>query len=254
MSKIRTFIRCALLIFPLWGLGGGCSPHYTITSMKGEYVSVNTASRPNPKMTELIHQYEKQLKVEMSPVIGYSAQYMEAEKPESLLTNFTSDVMLQYQSDDDPALSVDLALMNVGGHRAPVREGEITVGNVFETYSFDNQLVIARLKGEYLTRIFETCAEADKVSFSSNVKLIIKDNKLKKAEVNGLPVDPNKTYSIITLDYLTEGNDGMVALKQAESVTLVGTLLRDYMMAYITEKNQKGEKISSRIDNRIIIE
>jgi 2',3'-cyclic-nucleotide 2'-phosphodiesterase (5'-nucleotidase family) len=40
-----------------------------------------------------------------------------------------------------------IAVMNVHGHRATMPKGEITIGNFYEIYSFDNTIVFLDLKG-----------------------------------------------------------------------------------------------------------
>ena len=89
---------------------------------------------------------------------------------------------------------------------------------------------------------------------SSTVKLLIKDGKLESATVKGLPVDKDKVYTIITLDYLADGNDGLDAFKNSIEVIEPGLTLRDAMMQYVKDQTANGKEISSVLDGRIIIE
>jgi 2',3'-cyclic-nucleotide 2'-phosphodiesterase (5'-nucleotidase family) len=210
--------------------------------------------KTDPKMVAMVDHYKKRMDENMGKVIGRSDLFMNIGLPESLLTNFTSDIMLRLDIKYTEGQTVDLSIMNVNGHRSPIPKGDITVGDVFSTYSFDNELVIVRLKGNYLTDVFKAYAGRGGSGISYNVKLIIKDKKLIDAKVNGKQVDDDKIYAIVTIDYLAEGNDAMDALKNAESVTQAGITLRDYMMDYIKEEAQAGRSISSKTDGRIIVE
>ena len=50
----------------------------------------------------------------------------------------------------------------------------------------------------------------------SGARLVItKDGKLKDAKINGQEIEPDKLYTVATLDYLAEGNDGMTAFLEA---------------------------------------
>ncbi|GAB6008265.1 5'-nucleotidase C-terminal domain-containing protein [Dysgonomonas reticulitermitis] len=248
MKKILFVSLLIILFLPCY------AQQYVVTSMKGEYIPVTGTNRPDKEMADTVAYYKHRMQNVMDQVIGSSAQYMAVGKPESLLTNFTSDVMLGLDTKYTDGQPVDLTMMNVHGHRSPVPEGDITVGDVFSTYSFENELVVVRIKGSNLKEVFDGYAGIGGAGISGNVKLVIKDKQLQSAKVNGFPLDRNKIYTIVTLDYLAEGNDGMKALKKAESVTNTGLTLRDYMMDYIKAKAKNGEKISSKIDGRIVIE
>ncbi len=251
----NSFMKKVLLISLLTTLFLPCfAQQYVVTSMKGEYIPVTSTSNPDKIMADTVAYYKHRMQKVMDQVIGSSSQYMVVGKPESLLTNFTSDIMLGLDAKYTDGQPVDLTMMNVHGHRSPIPEGDITVGDVFSTYSFENELVVVRIKGSNLKEVFDGYASIGGAGISGNVKLVIKDKQLQDAKINGLALDRNKIYTIVTLDYLAEGNDGMKALKKAESVTNTGLTLRDYIMDYIKEKTKKGEKISSKLDGRIVIE
>lgn len=232
-----------------------CGPkkQYVITSMTGAYLPVTKTNGGSEEMADFIGFYTEILDREMNKPVGHSAQYMTTGRPESLLTNLTSDFMLDLDPSYNDGHPIDIAFMNVHGIRAPIAEGEITVGDIFDTYPFDNTLVIVQLKGKYLTELFKSYANMGGAGLSKNMKLIIKGNKLQEALIGGEPVDESKIYTIITLDYLAEGNDGMDALKNAESVKQTGVTLRDYMLDNIRRLEGQGQKLASSLDGRITI-
>lgn len=230
------------------------SQQYRISNMSGTVVEMNSSfdANPNKKMQTLVQKYKTELDNEMNEVIGTSAQFMNYTIPESLLTNFTSDIMKAY-GDEHLQGGTDLAVMNVNGHRANMPEGKVTVGNLYEIYSFDNAITFLELKGTDLNKIFDSYARMGGYGVSSDVKLVIKDRKVQSVTVDGKPIDPNKTYSITTLDYLAEGNNGMDAFRNAIKTTNTGFTLRDMMIDYVKEQTRQGKEITSKLDGRIII-
>ncbi|MDO5523029.1 MAG: 5'-nucleotidase C-terminal domain-containing protein [Bacteroidia bacterium] len=232
-----------------------CKSHrYRIISMSGTVVEMDSSFDANPdkKMQALVQKYKTELDNEMNEVIGTSAQFMNYTIPESLLTNFTSDVMKAY-GDEQLQNGTDLAVMNVNGHRANMPEGKVTVGNLYEIYSFDNSITFLELKGTDLNKIFDSCARMGGFGISANVKLVIKDRKLQSVTVNGKPVDTNKIYSITTLDYLADGNNGMDAFRNAVKTSNTGFTLRDLMIDYVREQTRQGKKLTSKLDGRITV-
>ncbi|MCD8261190.1 MAG: 5'-nucleotidase C-terminal domain-containing protein [Bacteroides sp.] len=227
---------------------------YVASDIRGEYIPVTPTQNPDQATATFINSYKQQLDDQMNEVIGHSVEFMPYSKPESLLTNLTSDVMVKLDPGYTGGVVPDLSLMNVSGHRAALPKGDLTVGHLFSTYSFENQLAVVRLKGEYLHEVFDAYAQMGGAGISSTVKCVIKDNKVVSALVNGEPVDNNRIYTIITLDYLAEGNSRMSALTQSEETTFPGITLRDYMIKYIKNETRNGREIRSVLDGRITIE
>jgi len=222
--------------------------------MSGTVVEMDSTfdHRPHRKMQALVQSYKEGLDREMNEVIGYSAQFMDYKRPESLLTNLTSDVMKAYGDEHLPQ-GADVGVMNVHGHRATLPQGQMTVGNLYEIYSFDNTITFLELKGSDLEKIFDAYARIGGAGISSNVRLVAEGGKVKNVTIDGKPVDRNRIYHIVTLDYLAEGNDNMSAFRNALSSVNTGITLRDVMIDYVKEQTRRGTEIKSVLDDRITI-
>lgn len=241
------FIIFSVLIF------SGCkSKHYQINSISGEYIPIVQTNKPDPELSNFVNSYKVKLDKEMNKVIGHSDKYMTTGRPESLLTNLTSDLMLEFDNSQfgNP---IELTFMNVHGIRAPIAEGEITVGDIFDAYPFDNTLAIVKLKGKHLTEIFESYAQMGGAGVSKNIRMTIDNKHLAQVSINNKPIDDNKIYTILTLDYLAEGNDGMEAFKYADTIIQTGVKLREYMLNKIESLEQAGKKVNADLDGRISI-
>lgn len=231
-----------------------CRPTYEVTGISGTIVLMDASfdTPPNEGMQSLVRSYKTELDNEMNVIIGNSARFMDYKRPESLLTNLTADVMKTYGDEHLPG-GADLGVMNVHGHRATLPAGEVTVGNLYEIYSFDNTIVFLELKGSDLNKIFDAYARIGGAGISSNTRLVIEEGKVKSATVDGKPVDENRVYRVVTLDYLAEGNDNMAAFRDALSHTDTGITLRDVMIDWVKEQARQGKEIESALDGRIIV-
>ena len=226
---------------------------YTIVNMSGTIVEMNKEQGSNAEMQAFVDKYKGTLDAQMNEVVGTTSAFMQKGRPESLLTNFTSDVMKEY-GDKHIENGADVAIMNVNGHRATLPKGDITLGNLFEVYSFDNTISFLEVKGEDLTKIFEANARIGGAGISSNAHLVVNDRKLKSATLDGKPIDNDKIYNVVTIDYLADGNDSMSAFRDAVSMRDTGITLRDIMIDYIREQTAQGKVITSELDGRITIE
>lgn len=229
-----------------------CKPSYRVVDIQGTFVPMDSSySVPaNKSMRALVNSFKTELDKEMNVVIGRSARFMDYKRPESLLTNLTSDVMKAYGDEHLPN-GADVGVMNVHGHRAALPEGDVTVGNLFEIYSFDNAITFLEIKGVDLKKIFDAYARIGGAGISGNVRLVIEGGKVKSVTLDGEPVDENRLYHVVTVDYLAEGNDHMTAFLDAVTSTYTGITLRDVMIDWVKEQTRQGKEIDAVLDGRI---
>lgn len=208
-------------------------------------------SLKNGAMDSLIAPYKAEKEVSMNVVIGEVEETMEVGLPESKLSNLIADVLLtegrKYIAD------VDMAVTNVGGIRRTLFAGPITIGDVFEILPFDNSLLVLEYKG------VEILALADAVALKggeaiAGMTLTIRDGKAEDVKVGGEVVDTARVYKVVSTDYLSWGNDQLEPLANYLKSTPLNMMMRDAMFDYVTCATIKGEKIVTKLDNRIIVE
>ncbi|MDL2223401.1 5'-nucleotidase C-terminal domain-containing protein [Bacteroidales bacterium OttesenSCG-928-M11] len=244
-----------LLIFIITSLlWTSCAPRqYTISEIESNRIAVDSSwdEKLNPEMESLVNSYKQSLENQMNIEIGFAKQTMIKGRPQSLLTNFTADVMRK------KAIELwgeaDFAVVNNGGIRSTLNEGTILVEDLYEIYSFDNTLVLLDLPGEAVIRFFEAIALEGGQGLSDNLEVVIEKNNLKSLKIGGESVNIDKIYKIATLDYLAEGNDGMVVFKEATNKKESHETLRDIMIEYVKQQTVNNYEIDAKLDNRIII-
>ena len=204
-------------------------------------------AQPDREAMTIMERYKPAVDSVMAPVLGESLMGMTAGRPESLLSNWAADVMVEY-SDFLDGKRADLGLVNVGGLRNNMPQGTVRRGNIILISPFDNRLAIVQLKGSDLTALMQDIAAVRGEGVSHEVRMTItSDGKLLDATISGHPIDPERTYRIATLDYLTEGNDKLYSLKKAIRVDVSDLFTRDCMMKYVREHSPITSKIEGRI-------
>lgn len=123
---------------------------------------------------------------------------------------------------------------------------------MLEIAPFENRLCILSLDGRKLTELMEQIAAVGGEGISGARLVIMGDGRLLRAEVGGKPIDPNGIYVISTLDYLAEGNDKMYALKDNLSKKVTNIAVRDLIMESIRRTAAQGDKITARMEGRIV--
>jgi len=155
---------------------------------------------------------------------------------------------------------VTLAIMNVGGLRKnEISAGELRASDIFELLPFENALVALEVTGAQLSQLLQVVTR----DAQAGARIQFKWNDRNRAEfISGkivdatgkeLEIDPNKSYTIVTIDYLLRVGGGPYAiLKEAKSTTPLNLTLRDGIMNYVKSETAAGRPIRSVVDDRFV--
>ena len=239
------------LNFSLLTLYPVSAQQYKVRSTKWKQLEVTSDLDKNPDSLALaiIAPYKASVDSVMSPVLGMSRVAMVPKRPESLLSNWAADVMVEGGTATglEPA---DMGLVNIGGLRNNMPEGIVRRGDIMLISPFENYVVVLEMKGKDLLELMRNIAAVKGEGVSSSVRMeITADGQLLSCTIDGKEIDPHRTYTIATIDYLAEGNDKMYALKKAVKRHDIGILARDIMMEYVI----KHRVIDSKLEGRIVV-
>ena len=224
---------------------------YKVRSFCWERIEVTSEldATPSEVAANVVAPYKASVDSIMAPPLGLSRVAMNAKRPESLLSNWAADVMVEGGTATglEPA---DMGLINIGGLRNNMPEGIVRRGDVMLISPFENYMVVLEMKGSDLLELMKDIAAVKGEGVSSSVRMeITEDGKLLSCTVGGKEIDPHRIYTVATIDYLAEGNDKMYSLKKAVKRHDIGILARDIMMEYII----KHRVIDSKLEGRIIV-
>jgi 2',3'-cyclic-nucleotide 2'-phosphodiesterase (5'-nucleotidase family) len=155
---------------------------------------------------------------------------------------------------------VALTIMNAGGLRKnEIAAGDVRATDIFELLPFENALVAVELRGADLLKVLPALARdaqaGARIQYKWNDQSRPEFISAKLLNANGQEeeIDPNKTYTIVTIDYLLRLAGGSYAiLKEAKAVTPLGITLRNAMMEYVKSETAAGRKLRSRVDDRYV--
>lgn len=166
--------------------------------------------RVDPAIETIIAPYRHGVDSLKSIVVGKNTQAFE-RKDEGLL-NFVADFARWEGRRLNNGKQVDLAIVNRGGIRNGLGKGNVTRGIIMEILPFDNRVELLDIKGEDLIKALVTAAETRRVGFDRPVVVELDDDR-HEATIDGVEIDPDKQYTIATIDYLANGGDYMTPLK-----------------------------------------
>jgi len=253
--KTKTTLPVLLLSALL--LGSACQSHYEVASIQRSRILIDSRydSQPDQKAAEFLKPYKHVVDSVMGPVVGRSAKYMTAQRPEGTLSNLLSDVLVWAAKDYNE--NPDFGMYNMGGVRADLPKGDVTYGDVLDIAPFENKIAFGTLTGAEVLELFGQMASVGGEGVSSSVRMVItKDGRLESATINGEPVDPAKNYRLTTIDYLLGGTDKLEALKKCRDINApkdVSNNSRFVIMNYFRYMQKQGKEVDAQIEGRVVV-
>ena len=201
----------------------------------------------------MIDVYSATVTEKMNEVIGYCPQAIRKGNPESPLGNLTADGLI-WMAKEKYGVDADVSLYNSGGIRAELSKGNLTLGDIYAVYPFDNVLTLLDMKGSDLKSLFEHVASAGGMPVNAGVRLVISNKKVKSVTVNGKAIEDSRTYKIATIDYLANtGEYGLdKAIGRIDAPEFIRDLFGNYFRHLASQNSQK--QITAAKDGRITVE
>ena len=240
-------LLCSLLFL------SGCKSHYAVTDVQSSRIAIDASldAIQSPEAVALIAPYRASIDSMMNSVLGESEISMNRRRPECLLGNLVAEI-LRLSAARVLGQPADMGLINIGGLRADLGQGNITVSNAFEVLPFENSLCVLTLKGSDMKELMANIATRGGEGMSGATLVFNSKNEVIEATIQGQPIDDNRLYTLGSIDYLSEGNDGLHALPKAVKKDCPeGLTLRSLFIDYVSEQTKLGKKVTSQLDGRI---
>lgn len=232
-----------------------CHKQLAVSEIKTQQYPVkdSTIASIDSSIYKFIKPYHDTLDKTMSEILVYSEQNIGKGSPESLIGNFTTDALLNQTNLKCDSLKIkhaDFAFGNSGGLRMSLPTGEVSLGRVFELMPFENTIIILEMNHEQLKNLFQYIVQRKGIPVAG-LKLKISKTGYQDILVNGIPYDSTKTYRVATNDYLVNGGDGMMFLREVNYKTDINLKVRDSYIREMRKINLEGKKLKVVLDGRI---
>ena len=230
-----------------------CHPNMNLVDVKTqENIVIGQEIEDKKEFVKLIAPYKENLDNIMNQKISHTMVELNRMGDNSNLGALLSDYLLEGANDwavKNKMPKVDAAILNIGGIRNNISEGDILVRNIFEVMPFENEMVIVKMKGEDIQGIFDYYEKYQKNNPVAQLNIIVKDGKLIEGLINGERPQIGKTYYIATSDYLAMGGDSMYFFEKGETIK-TDVILRNLFLEYF----RKNPEVKVKNDIRLKFE
>lgn len=234
-----------------------------ILAYTGAPIHLTNKTAQEPELQAQIEEWRKPFAAFSNQVLGQSEvllQQNNCQKEECTLGDFMADAMLYSRKRMENPGS-DFALINSGGIRADIDAGPVTRGEALTAFPFGNSVVQLTFTGEEIWKIIQGIVSGvsqfnnhEVTSFfqvSEGVRVEYNPGnengsggRLVSLEIGGEPVQLEKEYSVVTLDFLAGGGDNFWEKRQ-NFITL--DLQEEVFAQYLQEKSPVNIVVSGRI-------
>lgn len=199
--------------------------------------------------SEAIGRWNKQLaEITNQKVCTISQTLTRSYGEESLLGNMVADAMLHAFP------GYDLALVNSGGLREDVYGPDVSIGKLISAFPFPNTIVQCEIKGNILKELLEqSIGKSHGVLQVSTGTVLSYNEKLPAGSqvrtclINGKSLDENRSYKILTNNFLVEGGDSFLSFKKVDKKTDTHVEVVQSMIDYLKTFELYQPKIEGRI-------
>ena len=241
----QTKLLCTILLVSLFT---ACHRPLHVSNTTGQVLLVDSTYKAvqDTQYLQSLAPIKEDLEKQLGAPIGYAPEALTVNRPECTMLNWACDALLAIAQKQCPN-PVDMAVVNIGSMRCEWAAGEITFRNVFELMPFDNELVVLTLTGEEIHRLCEIVATNNGEGMAG-LRLKARNGKVLQVEINGKSLEKDKTYTVATSDYLSQGNDGMLPLKNYIKYWNSEEKIRDLYIEYIKQVKVVQAKVDGRMD------
>ncbi|MBB3541621.1 MULTISPECIES: 5'-nucleotidase C-terminal domain-containing protein [unclassified Rhizobium] len=194
-----------------------------VKDAKGDPILIDSSFTPDPTLTARIAELAKPIEELRKKVIGSAEAPIQGDRTvcrveECSMGNLVADAML----DRGKSQGMTIAIQNGGGLRASIDAGDVTQGEVITVLPFQNTLATFQLTGADIRKALENGLGkieegAGRFPQVSGLKYTFDKTKpagsrLVSVEVKDgdafVPLDDQKTYGVVTNNFMRAGGDG----------------------------------------------
>ncbi len=216
------------------------------------YIKVTADIAPDPEIAAIVSDYNARLGKEFKEIIGHCDIFLDGEREhirfqETTLGNFITDIMRDHTG-------AQIAMINAGALRASIKEGPVTVEDVFRAMPYGNELVRVELTGAEIRRVLQRAVQGAREDEDggflhvAGLTFDVRDRTVKNIRVGAKQhsLEPAAIYSVVVPDFLASGGDDHVVFKDKPQIK-TGSPLRELIVDTIRQQ----KVISARTEGRI---
>lgn len=234
-----------------------------VTATKGAPILLDASVTPDEGYAARVKELGKPLEELKAKVVGSAADTIDGDRKscravECSMGNLVADAAL----DRVASQGITISIANGGGLRASIDAGDVTMGEVLTVLPFQNTIATFQIDGAGIKEALENGVSqvdegAGRFPQVSGLKYTFDRSKPVGSRITSVevkegdafvPLDPAKTYGVVTNNYVRGGGDGFKTFAtRAVNAYDFGPNLEDAVAEYLTTHNPYKPYTDGRI-------
>jgi len=224
---------------------------YTPVRVSSETTIIDQNIPDSPDLSTLIAPFKNHIDQEMDSVLAYAPHTLtKKDTPyNTAIGNMMADAVFELANpvfQKRTQYPFHAVLLNHGGIRASLNEGNVTTRTAYTIMPFENEIVVVELSGKQVKDMFKYLEKGVAHPISGMTIELDQQGELKDARIQGWEIEDNETYFIATTDYLQNGGDRMNFFAKPISILHLDYKMRNVLIDYF----KKNDTIAPVADQR----
>lgn len=232
-----------------------------ITEAMGDPVLIDATVAENATVKARVAELSQPLEEIRSKVVAEAAEAIGGDRAvcrsqECSMGSLIADAMLDRVKDQ----GIQVAIQNGGGIRASIDAGPVTMGEVLTVLPFQNTLSTFEVTGVVLLEALENGVsqiedgagrfpQVAGMTYAFDASQPA-GSRISDVMVGGAPLDPAKTYGMVSNNYVRNGGDGYKMFRDAQNAYDFGPDLADVTAEYIASQSPFTPYTDGRIKQK----
>lgn len=222
--------------------------------VEGKKIGITSEKGENKEIVAYVAPYRNKITKELDSSLAYCPETLDKSKGkwQTTIGNLLAKITFElgnpvFQKRHNK--SIDFCILNSGGIRSIIPQGNVTSRTAFEVMPFENSLYVVGLKGSKIKEMGTYLMTEKKPHPLFGIQFYADKNDLsiKRILINGKALEDDKIYYVATSDYLSNGGDNMTFFKESIEKYDMDYKLRNMLIDYFKNVDTlpiiKDEKI-----------
>jgi 2',3'-cyclic-nucleotide 2'-phosphodiesterase (5'-nucleotidase family) len=242
LKNYNVVIKSFVLLLTFNGFISCAERKYVLTKIEGKQIGITDKNVEAAQVENVIKPYRDKIDSDLNKVLANAPETIDKSGEwQTPMGNFLSDIVFSASTKifkNREQMPIDICLLNHGGIRSTINKGEVTARHAYEIMPFENSAIVVGLQSEQIIKMVNYIIKEKKPHPLKGLTFIIdKYNQAHTILVNGKALEPERTYYVVTSDYLVNGGDNMTFFKESYLKIDLEYKLRNIIIDYF--KNNK---------------
>jgi 2',3'-cyclic-nucleotide 2'-phosphodiesterase (5'-nucleotidase family) len=257
VKKNKLILGYFVILLTFFSLISCKTTDYLNYKVEGKKIGITSEKGENQEIVTYVAPYRNKITKELDSVLAYCPETLDKSKGkwQTAIGNLLAAITFEFGNpvfEKRQHKSIDFCLLNSGGIRSIIPEGNVTSRTAFEVMPFENSLYVVGLKGTQIREMGSYLMSEKKPHPLYGIQFYVDKNDLtvKRILINGKALEDDKIYYVATSDYLSNGGDNMTFFKESVEKYDMDYKLRNMLIDYF----KKVDTLPILKDEKIILE